>query len=223
MLILFRAIQGIGAAILTPIVIPMAVNIFGSKKNAFISAAFGGTSAFAASLGGPVGGFLTQYWSWKLIFLVNVPICILAFIIAIFCINESYDTTASKQIDFVGMVLLSIGLFLLVFSLIKATDYGIASLKIISMFVGGLMFLAVFFYAEKKVKAPMLDLRLFSEKNYRNSTICVMFLGLALSPSMFLINYFMNNILDYTTLKAGLTVCSMAITCMIVSFLILCI
>ncbi|MDP4093224.1 MAG: MFS transporter [Bacillota bacterium] len=219
MLIFFRALQGVGAAILTPIVIPMAVNIFGSNKNALLSAAFGGTSAFAASLGGPVGGFLTQYLSWKWIFLINVPICIAAFIITLFCIKESYDETTSKKIDFKGNLLLTAGLFLLVFSLIKATDYGIGSPSIISMFAGSLVLLAAFFYTEKRVKAPMLDLKLFTERNYRNSTICVMFLGLALAPSMFLINYFMNNILGYNSLKTGITICSMALTCMIVSII----
>lgn len=218
-LITFRAVQGIGAAILIPIVIPMAVELVGSKKNAMISAAFGASGGFAAAVGGPLGGFITEYFSWRWIFLINVPLCLVVGVITVLCIKESYDEKTSKQIDFKGISVLSVGLFLLVFALIKTTDYGITSPKIIAMYTVSVILLGFFIYIEKKAKAPMLELALFSERNFRNSTICIMFLGIALAPSIFLMNYFMNDVLGFTSIKTGITLCTLSIVSIIFSII----
>ena len=125
----------------------------------------------------------------------------------------------SKQIDFKGIAVLSVGILLLVFALIKTTDYGIASPKIIAMFIGSVVLLGLFIYIEKKAKAPMLELALFSERNFRNSTICIMFLGIALAPSIFLMNFFMNNVLGFTSIKTGLTLCTLSVASMFISII----
>ncbi|MBC2580397.1 MFS transporter [Clostridium sp. DJ247] len=219
MLILFRAIQGIGAAIITPVVIPMAVEILGKEKYALIAAAFGATASFAASFGAPVGGFIVEYFSWKWIFIINIPLGLIAIFITVFLIKESYDETTSKEVDFIGIVLLTLGLSLFVLALIKTGDYGITSSRIISMLVGSFVLLGFFFFAETKVKAPMIELKFFRERNFRNSVICMVFLGIALSPSLFLLNFFMNNIQEVSNLKIGVTLCVLSIASMIASII----
>jgi len=218
-LIAFRALQGIGAAIITPIVIPIAVGLLGRNKGAIIAAAFGTTAGFAASLGGPIGGFITEYFHWKWIFLINVPLCIIALVLTILFIEESFDNTTSKKIDFIGMFLLTTGLIFFVLALINAADYGITSPIIIGMMFGSIILLALFFYAETKVKAPMLDLSLFKERNFRNSSICMMFLGIGIAPAIFLVNFFMHNIQGSSNLKIGLTLCTLSIASMLCSII----
>lgn len=219
MLIIFRGLQGIGAAIITPITIPIAVELLGRSKGALISATFGTTAGFAATLGGPLGGFITEYFSWKWIFLINVPFGVLTILLTIFFIKESYDETTSKEIDYKGILLLTSGLILFILALINAPDYGITSMRIISMLIVSFIILAAFFYVETKVKAPMLELKLLKIKNFRNSTICMLFLGIGLAPAIFLINFFMYNIQGKTNMSIGLILCTLSVSSMLCSII----
>lgn len=135
-LIFMRMIQGIGGAIITPIVIPMALKLFGTEKTQTVASAVGAATALAAAGGPPIGGLLIKYINWQSIFFVNVPLAAISLILTIFFVGESYDRTVSKSIDWLGMIFLTAALFLLTFSLLKGRDYGWSSVMIISMFIG---------------------------------------------------------------------------------------
>jgi multidrug resistance protein len=117
-LISMRLIQGIGGAIMTPIVVPMAIDLFGRDKTQKVAGAVGAVTALAAAGGPPIGGLLIKYLNWQSIFFVNVPFALVSFILTIFFVNESYDKTISKSIDWFGMLFLSSTLFLLTFPLL---------------------------------------------------------------------------------------------------------
>ena len=97
-LIVMRFIQGIGGAILTPIVLPMGLEIFGKEKRQTVVGAAGAIVAMAAASGPPLGGLLIEYINWRAVFFVNIPFCIICFILVLIFITESYDDTVSKKL-----------------------------------------------------------------------------------------------------------------------------
>ncbi|MDP4093564.1 MAG: DHA2 family efflux MFS transporter permease subunit [Bacillota bacterium] len=211
-LIAMRFIQGIGGAIITPIVVPMALEMFGTKNTQKVAGTVGAITAIAAAGGPPIGGVLLKYISWQAIFYVNIPFALIAFVLTVFFIKESYDKTLSRRIDWLGMTLLTVGLFLLTFSLLKGRDYGWGSVTILSMFIGSAVSLALFLLTESKVKAPLIELRLFRESTFTASSICYLITGFGIVAPLLIFNYFLQNALGYQALDAAYIVMAVSLT-----------
>lgn len=214
-LIAMRFIQGIGGAILTPIVLPMGIEIFGKEKRQMVIGSAGAIVAMAAASGPPLGGLLIQYINWRAVFFVNIPFCILCFILVMLFINESYDETVSKKVDFVGMLLLTISLFSLVFPLLKGRDYGWHSTIIIALFIVSAVSLILFIVVEYKSSDPMVELGLFKEITFTTSSICYMVVGFSIMCPLLIFNYFLQNVLEYSTLQAAFILMITSLTAMI--------
>lgn len=214
-LITMRFIQGLGGAILTPITLPMGIEIFGKEKRQMVIGASGAICALAAASGPPIGGLLIQYINWRAVFFVNIPFCILCFVMVILFIHESYDETVSKKVDFLGMLLLTISLFCLVFSLLKGRDYGWNSTVIISLFITCTISFILFLAAEYKSSTPMVELGLFKEFTFTTSSICYMIVGFGIISPMLIFNYFLQNVLNYSTLQAAFILMAMSLSGMI--------
>lgn len=214
-LIAMRLFQGIGGAMITPIVIPMAIELSGRKKTQKVAGAVGAVTALAAAGGPPIGGMLIKYISWQAIFYVNVPFALISFILTIFFIKESYDKTISKSIDWFGMLFLSTALFLLTFSLLKGRDYGWHSTLIVSMFIGSAVSFILFLFTEIKVKAPLVELQLFKEYTFTASCICYLITGFGIISPLLIFNYFLQNALGYQALNAAYIVMAVSLTVII--------
>ncbi len=205
-LIVMRFIQSIGGAIITPIVLPMGLALFGKEKMRTVASVIGATTALAAAGGPALGGLIIDLSSWRSIFFINPPIIAIALILTALCIDETYDNTVSKSVDFLGVFLLTATLFPLIFALLKGQYYGWHSALIISMFVGSAVALVLFLVTEMKVNAPMMELGLFRETTFAASDICYMITGFALVCPTLILNYFLQNVLGYTALSAALVV-----------------
>ena len=131
LLISFRFIQGIGGAILTPIVLPMGIELFGKENTSKVSAIIGVFSALAAAGGPALGGVILNWASWRWIFGINVPISLVAFLAIIIGTQESYDHSISKKIDWLGMAFLIVTMGSLTFGLLEGHQYGWTSTIII--------------------------------------------------------------------------------------------
>ncbi|NLQ33363.1 MFS transporter, partial [Streptococcus mutans] len=107
-LIIYRFFQGLGGAILTPIVLPMGIELFGKEKTSRITAVMGAFGALASAGGPVIGGVIINWTSYRWIFGINIPIAILAFLLILIGTKESYDKTISKSIDWLGMIFLTI-------------------------------------------------------------------------------------------------------------------
>lgn len=214
-LIIMRFIQGIGGAIITPLVIPMALEVFPREKSQTVAGIIGAVTAAAAASGPPVGGLIVQYMNWQFIFFVNVPFAIFSFILIACFMKETYDETTSKKIDWVGMLLLTATLFLLTFALLKGNDYGWGSALIISMFIGTAASFGLFLLAELKSKHPMIDFSLFREKTFTASTICYAVTGFAIASTMLIFSYFLQDALGYAVLDAAFVIMTLALTVMV--------
>jgi EmrB/QacA subfamily drug resistance transporter len=214
-LIVMRFIQGIGGAIITPLVIPMALEAFPREKSQTVAGIIGAVTAAAAASGPPIGGLIVQYMNWQFIFFVNVPFAILSFVLIAFFMKETYDETISKKIDWLGMLLLTATLFLLTFALLKGNDYGWQSALIIFMFIGSAASLGLFILTELKIKHPMIDFTLFREKTFTASTICYAITGFSIASTMLIFSYFLQDALGYAVLDAAFIIMTLALTVMV--------
>jgi MFS family permease len=143
-LILMRILQGLGGAIVTPVMIPLSVEAFGRENAGKAVGIIGAVTAIAAAGGPPIGGLIIKYLNWQSIFYVNVPIVIITFILICISFAESYDNTISKRVDWFGMIFLSGGLFQLTFVLIKGYTYGWTSRPIVLLIIGAVASLTLF-------------------------------------------------------------------------------
>lgn len=213
-LIVMRFIQGIGGAIITPIVLPMGIEIFGKEKMQIVVGASGAIVGLAAASGPPVGGILIKYINWQSVFFVNVPLAIIALVLILIFVDESYDDTVSKSIDWLGMIMITISLFCLTFALLKGKDYGWSSTIILSLFITFVVALIIFIIAELKVSAPMVELDLFKEPTFTASNICYLITGFGIMCPLLIFNYYLQNVMEYDTLKAAFIMMSVSLTTM---------
>ena len=171
LLIIFRLLQGIGGAILTPIVLPMGIELVGKENTSRITAIMGAFSALAAAGGPVIGGLIIHWTTYHWIFGINVPIAIFAFLMILVGTKESYDLTITKNIDWLGMIFLTCTLGGLTFGLLKGREYGWVSQTIIASFVISVIGLFLFILTERRVKSPIIELKLFKESTFTSSSI----------------------------------------------------
>lgn len=203
LLITYRFFQGIGGAILTPIVLPMGIELFGKENTSKITALMGAFSALAAAGGPAIGGFIINYESYHWIFGINVPIAVIAFLMILVGTNESYDGTIAKSIDWLGVIFLTAFMGSLCFGLLEGREYGWSSSIIIGCFIGSLISLILFILIEIKVKSPVVNLSLFKEKTFSSSCIIYMVFGFAIIGPSLILNYFLQNVKNYSALHSA--------------------
>lgn len=203
LLIVFRFFQGIGGAILTPIVLPMGIALFGKSSTSKVTAIMGAFSALAAAGGPVIGGLIIHLTTYHWIFGINVPIAILAFLLILWGNEESYDFSIAKEIDWLGMLFLTCTLGDLTFSLLEGREYGWTSAVILLSFVISLIGLILLIVVEGKVKSPIIELSLFKEKTFTASSIIYMIFGLAIIVPSLILNYFLQNVRNYSALHSA--------------------
>lgn len=209
---IFRFIQGIGGAMITPVVIPMGIEVFGKAKLSLITSIIAAVSALSAAGGPPLGGIILQYSSWRWIFGINVPMALIAFFLVLIFLHESYDETSSKKIDFIGTITLTLALFGITFGLLKGQDYGWNSLAIMSSLILGLIMIVLFILVEKHSAFPMLELDLFKIRPFTASSLVFFIISVALICPSLIFNYFLQNVLNYSALSAALVIIPVSLT-----------
>ena len=203
LLIIYRFIQGIGGAILTPIVLPMGIELFGQHNTSRVAAIIGAFSALAAAGGPALGGFILNWTSWRWIFGINVPVAIIAFLTIIIGTKESYDHSISKKIDWIGMILLTGTLGGLTFGLLEGHQYGWNSPIIIGSFSIFIIGLILFLIVEHKIDFPIIPLNLFRETTFTASSVIYLIFGFAIIGPSLILNYFLQNVKSYSALHSA--------------------
>jgi EmrB/QacA subfamily drug resistance transporter len=218
-LILFRTLQGLAAAFVVTIAMPLSAEIFPPEKRRTIMALWGAFAGLAAASGPSIGGIVSQFFNWRYIFFINVPIGCICILLTMKFIKESYDPTASKSIDFGGIITISIAMFCLTFALMKANEKGWTSSFILSLFAVFAIALILFVIIELKVKEPMVPLSLFKSLPFTNGSITLFLLGLGMMSGTYLLSFFLIQVKGLNQLSAGLIISTMSLTSMIFSIL----
>jgi EmrB/QacA subfamily drug resistance transporter len=205
MLIGARALQGLGAALVSPAALSIISTTFAEGKER--ARALGVWAAIAiggSAVGLVLGGVLTQYFSWPWIFFVNVPVGIAAFVFSLRLIPESRDEHAHGSYDVAGAVTVTGGLMALVYAIVDAQSAGWGSAKTIGFFTLAGVLLAAFVVIELRAKAPLVRLSIFRIRSLLTANLS-MFLAASAMFAMFFFNtLYLQRVLGYGPLEAGL-------------------
>jgi EmrB/QacA subfamily drug resistance transporter len=204
MLVGSRAIQGIGAALMMPATLSIITHAFPAAERGKAIGTWAGVSALALSIGPVVGGFLTEYVSWRAIFFINLPVAAGAVIATIFAVRESRDETVDRHVDYPGVVVLTASLTAIVLGLIEGNSWGWGSTEIVSLLVGGAIGLAAFVAIELRVSAPMVEFALFRTRQFIGSNLVAFIITFAMMGTFFFMALYMQDILGYSALEAGI-------------------
>ncbi|KAA3647925.1 MAG: MFS transporter [Chloroflexi bacterium] len=202
-LILARAVQGIGGALLTPGSLSIITAYFNESNR---GQAIGIWSAFATltTAGGPaLGGWLVDNASWRWVFYINIPLAIIVLVILFWRVPESRDEEIGGELDWLGALLATLGLAGVTFGLVEASNLGLTSPIVIGSFFGGILALVAFIYVESRAKTPMMPLSVFRSPTFTGANLLTLFLYGALGGALFFYNFNFINLQGYTATQAG--------------------
>ncbi len=201
---LFRALQGVGGAVLFATATPLLRAEFSGKALARALGAFGATLGFATAIGPLAGGVLTDTLGWRSIFFINLPIGVAAFLIGATRLRESSNPTGGRA-DWAGTGLITAALTALMFALIRGNSIGWASATIVALFVTAAVAFAAFVIYELRVaKAPMADLRLFRRRSFAATGFVAFAISATVIGMIIYLSLYIQNTLLYSPVQAGL-------------------
>ena len=202
LLIVGRAVQGIGAALLTPGALALIGATFPEKERGAAFGAWAGAGALFGMVGPLVGGWLADHADWRAIFWINVPLAALTVAVALKAVPENRDEDA-KGLDWLGALLAIAGLGALIWSLTAAPDLGWSHPGVIGGLVGGVLLLAAFLWAEAKEAHPMMPPGLFRSRVFSGINLLTLLLYFALGGAMFFLPFELIRVHGWTATGAG--------------------
>jgi EmrB/QacA subfamily drug resistance transporter len=204
-LIVSRAVQGLGAAIISPAALSIITTTFveGAERNKALGV-WGAIGGAGAAVGVLAGGVLTKFLGWEWIFFVNVPVGALAFVLAPRLVRESRSDRDVTQ-DVAGAVTITAGLALLVYAVSKAPDHGWASGWTLSRLAIAAVLLAAFVVIESRARDPLMPLRIFRVSTVAGANVSSLLLGAVTFANFFLLTLYVQQVLGWSALKAGVT------------------
>ena len=210
-----RAIQGLGAAVISPAALSILMTTFreGRERNIALGA-WGAVGGFGAAAGVLLGGVLTDALSWEWIFFVNIPVGLAALAFAPVLLGESRNTLA-KRFDVVGAVLVTAGLSLLVYAITEASDFGWTSWETIALFAGSVGLLGAFAIWERRVVDPLMPFSIFRIRTLAGSNTAGFLMGTMLFSMFLLLTLYMQQVLGYSPMKTGVAYLACAGTAII--------
>jgi EmrB/QacA subfamily drug resistance transporter len=209
-LIAARAIQGLGAAIISPAALSILTTTFpeGSERNTALGA-WGAVGAFGAVAGVLLGGVLTDLLSWEWIFFVNAPVGIGAFLLAPVLLDESRDATA-RSFDLPGAALVTGGLVMLVYAITQANDYGWSSAETFGLFAVSLALLTSFVAWERRTADPLMPLSIFRLRTLVGANVAGLILGTVMFSMFLMLTLYMQQVLAYSPMRTGIAYLAVA-------------
>jgi EmrB/QacA subfamily drug resistance transporter len=202
LLIAARAVQGAGAAVVTPLTLTLLAEAFPKQRRGIAIGVWSGISGVAVALGPLVGGAVVQGISWHWIFWINVPIGLVVIPLAMRLLSESRGPYG--KLDLPGLALASSGLFGIVFGLVRAQSLGWGSATILLSLIAGAVLLACFVAWERRTREPMLPMHFFAKRSFAVTNVASLAMYFGMFGSIFFLSQYMQNVLGNSPLQAGL-------------------
>src|SRR5580704_16256351 len=211
-LIASRAVQGVGAALLMPPTLAIIMATFTNirERNTAIGI-WAAVSALALALGPVAGGLISQHLHWGWIFLINVPVGVITFAIAVFYVDESRAGSAVRQLDLPGLVTSALSLFALTYALIEGNVSGWTAPLILGAFAVAAVAAAAFLAIEARTAHPMVDLSMFRRREFSGGSGTMMIWAFGILGIYFFTSLYLQQTLGFSPVKAGLAFVPMAL------------
>jgi len=214
-LILARTVQGLGGAVVLPLSLTILTAAFPAERRGMIVGIYGGLAGLAVAMGPIVGGALTQSIDWHWIFWINVPIGVIAVLLGVRLLPESYG--APERLDLVGVGLVTAGVVALVWALTRSGDVGWLSAETVGSLATGTLLLAAFVCWEHRVAEPMVPLRMFAVRDFAVGNVTTFLMSGAIFAGGLLVTEEFQLARHFSPVSAGLRLLPFFATPMLVS------
>jgi EmrB/QacA subfamily drug resistance transporter len=202
-LILARATQGVGAALLVPGSLAIISTSFPAEQRGRAIGTWSGFTAITAAIGPVIGGWLIENISWRAVFFINLPIALIVLVIAFRFVPESSSGKKGGRLDWLGALLTTIGLGSLVFGLIESSRLGFEHPGVLASLSAGILSLALFLWFEKHARDPMLPMSIFRSRDFTGANLLTFLLYSALGGTLFFLPLNLIQVQGYSATAAG--------------------
>jgi EmrB/QacA subfamily drug resistance transporter len=205
-LIVFRALQGLAGAFVSPAALSMVLVTYSEGRQRNIAlAVWGAIAAAGGALGVLLGGVFTQYLSWRWNFFVNIPIGVVVFAATMALLPKHAAEPGKRHLDLPGAVLVTAGLMTLVYGLVKAPEYGWGDQRTIALFGAAAVALVAFVINESLTRHPLMPLRIFRVRNIAGADAVMLLVSASVFSSLFIVTLYVQEVLGYSPIKTGLS------------------
>jgi EmrB/QacA subfamily drug resistance transporter len=217
-LIAFRAVQGLGGALLAPAALSLLMTTFaeGRERNLALGI-YGAASGSGAAVGVLLGGVLTSYLSWSWIFFINVPVGIAAIVAAPVLLRESRADVAHRHFDLPGAASITAGLMLLVYATTRATTDGWGATSTLALLAGSGALVLAFVAIELRSRSPLLPLRIFRLRTLTAANVAMAIVGAVAFSEFFLLTLYLQDVLQYSAVQSGAAFSAFALSVVVMS------
>jgi EmrB/QacA subfamily drug resistance transporter len=217
-LIGFRAVQGLGGALLAPAALSLLMTTFaeGRERNLALGI-YGAASGSGAAVGVLLGGLLTSYLSWSWIFFINVPVGLAAIALTPMLLDESRADAAHRHFDLPGAASITAGLMLLVYALTRATSDGWGAPVTIALLSASAVLVVSFVVIELRSRWPLLPLRIFRSRTLSAANAAMAIVGATAFSEFFILTLYLQDVLHYSAIQSGVAFSAFALTVVVVS------
>jgi MFS family permease len=207
-----RALQGLGSAIVSPAALSIITTTFaeGAERNRALGV-WGAVAGAGGAAGVLLGGILATGLSWRWVLFVNVPIGLVRAMLAPRLIGESRADVEAREFDLPGAVTVTAGLAQLVYALVDAVNAGWGSAATIARLVGASVLLATFLVIESRRRVPLMPFSIFRLRTLRGADTVALLIGMSLFSMFFFISLYMQQVLNYSPLRTGLSYLPLAV------------
>jgi EmrB/QacA subfamily drug resistance transporter len=204
LVIAFRALQGLGAALIFPVAVSVLTNAFPAVRAGQAIGLAYGIAGLGNAAGPLIGGLLTETVGWRWIFWLNVPLTLISLAIGAWSITESFDETVPRRIDVAGLALITTGIGLFTLTFDRAPHWGWLSAWTVVAFAGSLVALVMFVVVERRVRWPLVDLSLANNARFTIVVIAGTISNIAYAVTIFLSTMYLQQVRGLDPLMAGL-------------------
>ena len=217
-LIGFRALQGLGGALLAPAALSLLMTTFaeGRERNRALGI-YGAASGSGAAAGVLLGGVITSYLGWSWIFFVNVPVAVAAIALTPFLLRESRADVQHRHFDLAGAVSVTSGLMLLVYGLTRATTDGWGSPVTLGLLGAAAALIVAFVWIESRSRSPLLPLRIFRLRALSAANVTMALVGAVTFSEFFVLTLYVQDVLHYSAVQSGVAFVAFALSVVVAS------
>ena len=217
-LIAFRALQGLGGALLAPAALSILMTTFAEGRDRNLALGiYGAASGTGGAAGVLLGGLLTSYVNWSWIFFINVPVAVVVIALTPFLLRDSRADAAHRHLDLGGAASVTAGLMLLVYALTRATQDGWASVATIGLLAGSAALMLGFFAIERRSRAPLLPLGIFRLRTVAAANATQLVVSAVAFSQFFLVTLYLQEVLRYSAIETGVAFVAITLTIIVVS------